>query len=801
MNDYKFNDKEKSISIYRTDLPAPWINYLSNGHMHAFVSQCGGGLLWVENAAKYRISRYRMYNLPIDSPGFYIYLREKDGTVWSPTFRPVETKLDRFEAKHFPGKSVFIAEKDETEAILTLFVMPDYDVLTWRLDLYNKGENDKEFDIFAYTELSQMRYSDEVTNEYYWRHMLTTWFDNESQTVQYLYHFPRLGDIEKQPLVYFGCDRKIKSYSSDRDAFVGNYRFEKNPIAVENGICGNEEIQSGEPCAALHTHICVGSNKEESVSFYLGAEMGALTHIDEVKKKVRENLNALREHQKVDEQEEKLDSWWNEFLGKFECNIPDENAKRQINIWGPIESVHTARYSRSVNANAPGTRTLGFRDTCQDMLAITYRNSKFAKARLKFLMSKQYKSGNAIHCTGFYDSDMPDYITRCDDHLWLAFLVYSLISETGDIGLLDEKVPYLADDHISEGEYATVWEHLMAGVSFTENHLGEHGLPLTLRGDWNDIIGKFSRKGKGESVFAAQQYVAVLNNMIEIAEYVKNDTDLKYLKQCRKKQTENIEKSSWNGEWWYRCFNDDGEPLGSKKDDFGKIWINSQTWSAISGVGTREQQRKAMDAVNKYLDTGVGLMKLTPGFETWPNVVNPFSGYNPGNGENGAVFCHAHTWAVIAEAKLGNAHFAWKYYNDLLPHNIIEKNGVEKYKSEPYTWCSNIIGYPNNKQGWGNISHISGTVAWMNVAATQYLLGVKPVLGGIVFEPCIPSEWTEYEVKREYRGVKLDIKFFNQNHKNGGVTKIKFADKEFNGNFLPFECIDGLKKISISVIL
>ena len=208
-----------------------------------------------------------------------------------------------------------------------------------------------------------------------------------------------------------------------------------------------------------------------------------------------------------------------------------------------------------------------------------------------------------------------------------------------------------------------------------------------------------------------------------------------------------------------------------------------------------------MDAVNKYLDTGVGLMKLTPGFETWPNVVNPFSGYNPGNGENGAVFCHAHTWAVIAEAKLGNARLAWKYYNDLVPHNIITKNGIEKYKSEPYTWCSNIIGYPNNKQGWGNISHISGTVAWMNVAATQYLLGIRPVLDGIMFEPCIPSEWTEYTVQRKYRGVKLNIKFDNQKHKNGGVTKIKFADKEINGSFLPFECIEGLNEVNISVIL
>lgn len=115
-------------------------------------------------------------------------------------------------------------------------MMPDYDILTWRLELKNKNNEAKEFDVFAYVELSQMRYIDEVTNDYYWRHMLNTWFDKGSQTMQYLYHYPKPDDIEKQPLVYFGCNRDIVSYSGDRDAFMGNYRFENNPVAVENAI-------------------------------------------------------------------------------------------------------------------------------------------------------------------------------------------------------------------------------------------------------------------------------------------------------------------------------------------------------------------------------------------------------------------------------------------------------------------------------------------------------------------------------------------------------------------------------------
>ena len=800
MNGYKFHDSEKSISIYKKDLPGPWINYLSNGHMSAFVSQMGGGFVWAENASLYRITRYRMYHLPIDSPGFYIYIKDEEGTIWSPTFRPVECELDFFEAKHYAGKSVFLAEKNGVEARLTLFIMPDYDVLVWRLDISNHTDKEKKFDIFAYVELSQHNWSAEGSTGYYWRHMLKTWFDKESKTVQYLYHFFAV-DLEKTPLTYFGTDKEIVSFSGDRDAFIGNYRTEKNPIAVENGLCGNEEIHSGEPCAALHIKVELEAGKADSAAFYLGTEAGGLIHIEDVEKRVKANMDTLRKKEATVEQEARLDAWWEEFFDKFTCSIPDENAQRQINIWGPIDSVNTARYSRSVNVNAPGVRTLGYRDTCQDMLAITYRNPEMAKDRLMFLLSKQYQAGNAIHCVGATEKDLPDFETRCDDHLWLAFLVYSLIAETGDATLLDEKVPFLSDDHINRGEEATVWEHLLAGVGFTEKHLGEHGLPLTLKGDWNDIIGKFSRRGRGESVFAAQQYVVVLNDMIELAELVDDRESLIYLKKCKEKQQKSITENAWNGKWWYRCYDDDLNPLGSEKDEFGKIWLNSQTWAAISETGTKEQNRQAMDAVNQMLDTGIGLMKLTPGFETWPYVTDPFNGYNPGNGENGAVFCHAHTWAIIAEAKLGNAELAWKYYNDLVPHNAINKIGVERYKAEPYSWCSNIVGHPNNKQGWGNIAHISGTVAWMNVAATQYLLGVRPNLYGVVFDPCIPCEWDGYSVRREYRGITLTINVHNPEHKSTGAAYLVIDGNRIDGNFMPYEMIKDKQTVNIKVFM
>lgn len=790
MKAYEFDDSRNCIKINKVDLPGPWINYLSNGKMHGFISQAAGGPLWFVNPSEGRISRYRSYNIPIDSPGFYVYIRENDGTVWSPAWRPAETELDSFCCEHTAGKTTFYAEKNGTKAKLTVFITPDFDVCLWNLDICSENA-DKTFDVFAYSELSQHKIMVEYQYGYYIKDALKTWFDEKNQTLCYLYHYVDPMDKETSPLLYFATDRKVESYSGDRDAFLGNYRNDTNPISVTQGYCENDVLQSGNPCFCIHVKLDCKKGAHEKASFMLGMADGGMLHIDEATAKMESDVRLLRTEKIRTEQEEKNDASWKEFMSKFECEIPDKTAQRQINFWGPLASMHTARYSRSINASAVGVRGFGYRDACQDMLAITYRNPQMAKDRLYELLTKQNTSG----CAMFSGNSQ-----KSDNHLWVPLLLHSYIAETGDYKILDEVVPY----HTNEGEEPksdTVWNHMKKAMEFTETHCGSHGIALMLRGDWNDIISKFSPNGKGESVFATLQYVKDLELLIEIGNYIGDTETVALFTKYLANQREKIEASCWNGKWWYRCFDDDGNPIGGENDSFGKIWLNSQTWAVIGNVGTKEQQQQAMDAVFELLDTGHGLVKLTPGFETWPKLKNPFSGYNPGNAENGAIFCHAHTWAVIAEAILGDGKLAWKYYTDLIGHNTIEKLGIEKYKAEPYTWCSNILGEPNNKAGWANVNHISGTVPWMNVAATQYLLGVRPIIGGVLFDPCVPEEWSQFKVTREYRGCKLNISFDNSASVCKGVKYFTIDGKKFEGNFLDEKFAEGKKQIDITVVM
>jgi len=770
---YTFNDEDRSIRITRSDLPTPWINYLSNGRLHAFVSQAGGGFAWWKSPITYRMMHYRYQNVPMDGPGFYTYIREKDGTTWSPTFRPCETPLDSWHAEHHAGWSEFVGVKDGVTAKLRLFCAMDTDAICYDLEVTNNSGEAKELDLFAYADLAQLEWTTDLFYGYYIQSQVTTFYEEDLDTIIYRYQHTPQPFVEDVPLIWMAADRKMASYSGDRDKFLGPYRYEQNPVGVERGNCGNDTIECGHPCAAGQVSVALSPGETDRVVFTLGVAPGGLIKHKKALAKIKEDLEIFRNHASIDGQFSKLNAWWDNHLSKFDCEIPDKDIQRQISTWSPIQTVHNGRYSRSTSWHAPGYRGFGYRDTATDMVGVAYRDPKWAEEMSLFLLSQQFEDGHALHTC--YPEDGPAMsrgaTKHADDHLWMPMVVYAILSETGDYSLLEKKVPWLSEqDNWTTFSGATVWEHLMRGVSFTENNLGNKGFPLTYDGDWNDIILRFSRAGKGESIFCGQQYVIILRQMLEIgAAAGKPQAHLDHLQDCLDRMVNNLETHAWDGEYWRRGFTDEGDIVGTKDAEYGKIFINPQSWSVWADVGTDEQNNSGMDNAIKYTATDFGLRLVYPGFKTYPDDPDPFTGYNPGCAENGAVFCQANGWVIIALAKLGRSKDAWRIFGDMIPHTALQKTGLERYEAEPYAYVSNIIGPENKRHGWANVTQVTGTAAWMDVVGTQYLLGVRPTLQGLVVDPCIPADWDSYKVERIYRYARYTITVSNPDHVETGV--------------------------------
>lgn len=799
---YRFLDRERKITFSRHDLPAPWINYLSNGRMHAFVSQAGGGMCWWRTPQNFRITRYRFYNLPIDSPGFYVYIRMADGTVWSPTFRPCETEPDSWEAAHSVGYSTFTAIKDGLRATLTLFMSPDSDTLIWDVKLKNLRDEEIECDVFAYTEFSQFAFINEVNLGYYLKWNVSAKYDSDVNAILYMYSSWMQVQVEQSPLVYFSSTEKVASFSCNRDLFCGNYRDERNPVEVERGILCNTNLLGGEPCAALHSHITLSAKEEKKIDYFLGVTPGVMVDYEGTKKAVKETLEVLKAPGEVERLFKKNSKWWDDHLGVYQCQIPDQSAEREINIWNPIQSVVTARFSRSISSSASGIRGIGFRDTAQDMLAQAYRKPDWAKAMLFYLATQQFEDGHTVHTSWPEDNRLPQDITRSDDHIWMTYLAYAIIAETGDLSILDEQIPFLGKDMTTPVSPASLWEHLMRGVEFTENHKGEHGLPLILFSDWNDHLGPFGRKGKGETVFVSQQHIYALKELSELARMRGDDESVRRFGKLIRQQEEALQKYAWDGEWYLRGLDDDGNPIGTHTADYARIWVNSQSWMIISGSGEREKNIQAMDSVRKHLDTGLGLLINYPGIPTeGSGTDHKVNGLPAGYSENGGVFCQANCWAIMAEALLGRGDIAWKYYKQLIPDEVIQKIGLENFRGEAYAYSSTMLGPDNEKFGQACVSQVTGTAAWMDVISTQYLLGVRPTVKGLLMDPAIPSAWKGFRVERAYRGCALTIEVTNPDSVQHGVKLVEIDGEAISGSLITPELLAGKESASVKVVM
>lgn len=731
---YNFKDKEVQIEKYNT--PTPWMNYLSNGTFHTMISQAGGGVAFYKSPQIWRINHYRFFHLPTDRSGFYTYIKDGDD-FWCPTNEPCKSKPEKWKASHGMGYTRFEAEKNGIAAVCTYFVGEYENALIWNLKL--KSNTDKKIKVFPYVELGMMEFMRELQWQCYNKHQLSCY--NMDDILVYKYGVESQPKPDETPLVYFAANVSETGFDCDRDEFVGSYRSEENPQNVEKGKCTDSTLYGGDPCFALQLDIELKAGEEKAVNIFLGT---AMTEDD-----IRKSVAHCRENNFVGESFGKLKEHWDNYLNHFQCEIPDKDAETMINIWNPYQAERNFQFSRNISYYATGTfRGVGVRDTAQDILAMVPFDLRRAKEKLNLLFTQQYQDG---HCNHYcFPTEGWEPVTRIhsDNHLWLVMAAYHIIMEEGNLSYLDEKVPYY------DGGKATVWEHIKKSIDFCMANLGENGFPLMLCSDWNDMLYKVCRKGKGESIWTAMQLGTVLKQISELAK-LKGESGQKYL-DIYEEQKKLVNEVAWDGKWYRRCITDEGKFIGSEKEPQAKIWLNTQSWAVISGMG--DNGKTAMDSVSEYLDTPLGIKKIHPAMTTdYPTKEGNLTMYNKGCGENGSVFCHANTWAIIAECILGNSDRAYKYYHQLLPMIAQQKAGEWRYKAEPYVYASNIFGPESDKFGLANVSWLTGTAAWMYVAVTQYMFGIKAKWNGLEINPCLPKEMLPAKVTRVFRGKTYNI--------------------------------------------
>lgn len=787
-----FDDKNREYVINNPQTPYPWINYLGNEDFFSLISNTAGGYSFYKDAKFRRINRYRYNNVPIDNGGRYFYINDED-TIWSPGWKPVKTELDKYECRHGLNYSKITGEKNGLEAEVLFFVPLNNWCELQKVKLTNTSEENKKFKLFSFTEWCLWNAEDDQNNLQ--RNLSTGEIEIKDST---LYHKTEYKE-RRNHYAFYHVNAPIQGYDTDREAFIGLYNEFANPQAVLKGAPGNSVAHGWSPIASHYIEIELKPGESKELVFVLGYVENSEEDKWESKgvinkTKAEEQIAKFDTAEKVNTAFKELKEYWDRLLSTYVLNSGDEKLDRMVNIWNQYQCMVTFNLSRSASFFEVGIgRGMGFRDSNQDLIGFVHQVPERARERIIDIASTQFEDGGAYHQYQPLTKRGNDAIGGDfnDDPLWLILSTTEYIKETGDFSILDEMVPFDNNESRAKPHF----DHLVASFYHVANNLGPHGLPLIGRADWNDCLNlncfsnnpneSFQTTGNkegntAESLMIAGLFVVYGKEFVKLCRHTGRETEADKAQEHIDAMIDAVKEHGWDGEWFLRAYDYYGRKVGSKENDEGKIFIESQGWCTMAEIGKEEGLcKKALDSVKVRLDCDYGIVLNNPAFTKYVIEYGEISTYPAGYKENAGVFCHNNPWIMIGETNIGRGKEAWEYYKKICPAYLEEISDL--HKTEPYVYSQMIAGKDAHTPGEAKNSWLTGTAAWNFYAITQYILGIRPDYNGLLIDPKIPEDWSGYKVTRIFRGATYNIEVTRGNEKG----KIELDDKLYSGNLLP----------------
>ncbi len=806
-----FDDKNREYVIDNPRTPWPWINYLGNEDFFSLISNTAGGYTFYKDAKFRRITRYRYNNVPMDSGGRYFYIKDND-TIWSPGWKPCKTELDSYECRHGMNYTSIQGVKDGVTAKVLFFVP----LKTWaevqKMTLTNNSKETKKLKLFSFTEWCLWNAAADMEN--FQRNFSTGEVEIEDSVI---YHKTEYKE-RRDHYAYYSVNTPVQGYDTDRESFFGLYNGFDEPQTVIEGQPRMTEAHGWSPIASHYIEVELQPGESKDFIFMLGyvenkedekwESKGVIN-----KTKAKATIAKFDTAAKVDAAFAELKKYWDDLLSVYSVKSGDERLDRMVNIWNQYQCMITFCFSRSASFFESGIgRGMGFRDSNQDLIGFVHQIPERARERIIDIASTQFQDGGCYHqyqpLTKKGNNDIGGGFN--DDPMWLILGTISYIKESGDFSILDEMVPFDNDMSVAR----TLFDHLTVSFDHVTNNLGPHGLPLIGRADWNDCLNLncFSNDPnesfqttenktegtKAESLMIAGLFVIYGKDYVDLCKKLGKDAEAVRAQAHVDAMIEATKKYGWDGDWFIRAYDYYGKKIGSNENEEGKIFIESNGWCTMAGIGKEEGLcEKALDSVKERLDSKYGIVLNNPAFTKYYIEYGEISSYPAGYKENAGIFCHNNPWIIIGETVIGRGDQAWEYYQKICPSYLEDISDL--HKTEPYVYAQMVAGKDAFKPGEAKNSWLTGTASWNFYAISQYILGIKPDYDGLMIDPCIPKEWDGFEITRKFRGATYEIKVVNKNHVNKGVAKVVVDGQEQNSNILPIFKSGGTHSVVVEL--
>ncbi len=806
-----FDDTNREYVITNPKTPWPWINYLGNEDFFSLISNTGGGYSFYKDAKFRRLTRYRYNNVPMDTGGRYFYIKDEE-TIWSPGWKPCKTPLDHYECRHGMNYTRIIGTKNDVSADLLCFVPLKTHAEVQQLTLTSHSDKAKSFKLFSFTEWALWNAVTDMEN--FQRNFSTGEVEIDGSTI---YHKTEYRE-RRNHYAFYSVNAPIDGYDTDRESFMGLHNGFHEPEVVLEGKSRMSEAHGWSPIASHSLEINLEPGESKDLVFVLGyvendeedkwESKGIIN-----KSKAKDLIASFDTTEKVDRAFNELKAYWEDLLSIFSVETNEDKLDRMVNVWNQYQCMITFCFSRSASFFESGIgRGMGFRDSNQDLIGFVHQVPERARQRILDIAATQFPDGSCYHqyqpLTKRGNNDIGSGFN--DDPLWLILGTTAYIKETGDFSILDEQVPYDNDEKLAQ----PLFHHLTVSFNNIANNLGPHGLPLIGRADWNDCLNLncFSNNPnesfqttenntegtKAESLMIAGLFIVYGSDYVELCQQLGMDEEAQRAQSHIETMRESIKSHGWDGEWFLRAYDFYGNKIGSQENEEAKIFIESNGWCGMAGVGQEDGMvEKALDSVKERLDCKYGIVLNNPPFTKYHIEYGEISTYPEGYKENAGIFCHNNPWVIIAETMIGRGDQAWDYFRKICPAYLEDIS--ELHKTEPYVYAQMIAGKDAYRPGEAKNSWLTGTAAWNFYTISQYILGVRPTYEGLLIDPCIPADWKTYQVTRKFRGATYHIHVSNPTGINKGVSKLSINGKELDpGTAIPIQA-EGEYQIEVEL--
>lgn len=795
----------------------PWINYLGCENFFSLKSNTGGGYCFYKDAKLLRLTRYRYNNSPLDNNGHYIYIKDED-TIWNPGWQPSQTPVEDYTCRHGLGYTVISSSKNNIKATQTALVPIGDNCELDKLTIKNTGNSAKHLSVYSYIEFCLWNAVDDCNN--FQRNFSTGEVEVQPEItigdsdMSAIYHKTEYRERRNHYAVH-AVSTAANGFDTSRESFIGTYGSPAMPKAVKEGTSYNSIASGWSPVGSFRIDINLEPGEEKEYVFIIGyAENPDDKKWESFGIINKEPAYALLEKYntpaKFDTALAALKDYWTHLLSSYIVDTEDKKLCRMVNIWNQYQCMVTFNMSRSASYYESGTgRGMGFRDSCQDLLGFVHLIPDSARQRILDIAATQFEDGSAYHqyqpLTKKGNSDIGSGFN--DDPLWLIAGTAAYLKETGDFSILDENVAFDCD----AGKAQPLMEHLRRSFNYTTTHLGPHKLPLIGRADWNDCLNlncfssapgeSFQTTGPSEgpvaeSVFIAGMYVKYGNEYADICHISGLTEEENAVRSHVDDMYKAVLDAGWDGEWFLRAYDAESRKVGSHECEDGQIYIEPQGFCVMAGIGVKEGlAQKAMDSVEKILDTKYGIMILQPAYRSYHLELGEVSSYPPGYKENAGIFCHNNPWVSIAETVVDDKNRAFETYKKICPAYLEEISEI--HRTEPYVYSQMIAGKDAARFGEAKNSWLTGTAAWTFTSISQYILGVRASFEGLTIDPCLPDSIKNLTITRKFRDAVYNITISNEKHER--VSSLIVNGSEISGNTVPYNKDTKVYNVTVNI--